>query len=157
MKKRSKALYFFCLVFLISLIIGCSTYKTNPLGYNGELIFRHSAKIIKNRTKFIETDFGIDTVYTGFIKASNGLKSPAQYKYKTRIKKGEKGRFYLIEFTDLTSGKIDGIWYDINYNQVLYNVGPAIIMKAKYSGKGFTRELLAEIFFVWLNKDYYNK
>jgi len=156
-KKLYKVLYYFGLAFSIILNIGCRTYKTDLLGWNGAPIFQHTAKIIRNRTEFIEKDWGIDTVYNGVIKTKNGLESRTQYKYKTRIMSGEKSRFYLIEFTDLNSKQIDGVWYDINENEILLAFGPAIPLPAKYSGRGFTKALLARIFFVWKNRDYWDR
>lgn len=152
-KKNNRTLFFTCLVFPFIINIGCNTYKTEPLAWDGAPVCQHTIRITQNKTEFILKDWGIDTVYSGIIKSKNGLNVKTHYEYKTRISTTEKSRFYLIEFTDINTKQIDGIWYDINENEILLVSGPAIPLPANYSGKGFTKELLAQLFFVWKNKE----
>jgi diaminopimelate decarboxylase len=154
MKKRYKEINLVTLVFSLSLIMGCRIYKTDPLSYNGEQKFQHNAKVNRNRMEFINYGGGIDTIYTGMIKTSNTGNVWSEYKFKTRLKTIENGRFYLVEFTNVNSEYTECVWYDINKNQLLLRA--AVQMDAKYANGRFTKELLAQIFFVWHNKDYYN-
>jgi hypothetical protein len=79
----------------------------------------------------------------------------SEYHYKTRTLTTESGRFYYIEFIKPNSEQAGSMSYDIKLNQV--PLGPSVRMYDKHLNKGFTKELLADIFFLWLNKEYYNK
>jgi hypothetical protein len=142
-------------IFILSICLGCSTFKTNPLSNNGLPKYQHSAKITKSR-KVIETSEGKkDTLYAGVIKTRNSENVHSKYHYKTRTLTTESGRFYYIVFTKPNSEHEGSMSYDINLNQV--PLEPSVRMYDKHLNKGFTKELLADLFFLWLNKEYYNR
>ena len=154
-KNNFKIIHFLTVIFILSICLGCRTFKTNPPSYNSLPKYQHSAKITKSR-KVIESSEGKkDTLYFGVIKTHNSENIRSEYQYKTRTLTTESGRFYYIEFTKPNSEHAGSMSYDIKLNQV--QLGPSVRMYDKHLNKGFTKELLADIFFLWLNKEYYNK
>jgi hypothetical protein len=154
-KNNFKILHFSTVIFILYISFGCRTFRTNPLSYNGLPKYQHSAKITKSR-KVIESSEGKkDTLFAGVIKTRNSENVHSEYHYKTRILTTESGRFYYIEFTKTNSEYAGSMSYDIKLNQV--PLGPSVRMYDKHLNKGFTKELLADSFFLWLNKEYYNR
>jgi len=160
-KKRYEEIKFFIFIYLLIIITGCKVYKTDPLGYNGEIEFQHKAKVTKFRIQ-VSSDYsdynGGDTIYVGTIESRTYGSKWSAFEFKTRPKFNENQSFYLVEFTNINSMLTDAVWFDRSRNQLLIpEIGIPMIMNERFNNGKFSRELLVQIFFSWMNKNYYKQ
>lgn len=158
MKKRYPEIKFLTLIYLLIIITGCKIYRTDPLAYNGEHEFQRKAKVTESRMEVSSHYNGRDTIYMGIIKTRTCGSKWSAYEFKTRTNTNENGSFYLVEFTNINSKLTDGVWFDRSRNQLLIaEIGIPMKMNAKFDNGKFSKELLVQIFFSWMNINYYRK
>lgn len=158
MKKRYAEIKFLTLIYLLIITTGCKIYRTDPLAYNGKIEFQHKAKVTESRMEVSSHYNGSDTIYMGIIKTRTYGSKWSAYEFKTRTSSKENGSFYLVEFTNINSRLTDGVWFDRSRNQLLIvQIGIPMQMNSKFGNGKFSKELMIQIFFSWMNINYYKK